>query len=104
MTVRPPTEAWKSSAWVLVGTLALGLVGLQSMWLPMEKIALTTGDEMTGFVLEEKTEWTTVLTDQRAVYQIATNTVDARTVCDQGEFSSLVMDWAKSAPEDPPTC
>lgn len=104
MTVRPPTEAWKSSAWVLVGTLALGLVGLQSMWLPMEKIALTTGDEMTGFVLEEKTEWTTVLTDQRAVYRIATDTVDARTVCDQGEFASLVMNWARSAPEDPPTC
>jgi len=97
MLVRAPTEAWKSSVLVYAGTVVLALVGLQSMWLPIEKIALSTGDEMTGFVLEEKTEWTTVLIEHR---------VNGRgrgaTICDQGEFASLVMDWAKSTPEDPP--
>lgn len=104
MIVRPPTEAWKSSAWVPVSVVVLTLVSLQSMWLPLERIDLASGTRLTGFVLEDQAEWTTFLTDERSVLRIATDQVEARTVCDQGEFSSLVMGWAKSDPEDPPRC
>ncbi|MGX5770486.1 hypothetical protein ACWKWN_07005 [Microbacterium trichothecenolyticum] len=104
MVVRPPTDAWKSSTWGPVVVVLLALAGLQSMWLPSERLLLSDGTELTAFVLEEKTEWTTVLTEERVVLRIETSQVDTRTVCEQGEFSSLLMTWAKSAPVDAPSC
>lgn len=102
--VRAPTEAWKDSAWAPLVIVALTLVSLQSMWLPLERVVLVDGEAMTGFVMEERPEWTTFLTDQRAVHRIPTDQMEERTVCSQGEFSSLFMSWANSAPEDAPTC
>lgn len=104
MRVRAPSGAWKSSALSPIAIVILSLASLQSMWLPSELLHLADGTELTGFVLEEKSEWTTFLTEGRAILRVSTAQVEARTVCQQGEFSSLMTHWAKISPVNAPRC
>lgn len=73
-----------------------------TFWLPREIITVNERT-INGYVLETSSEWTTVLTPDRAVLRYRTVDVSDRLVCDQGETRTL-LNFASERKGDPETC
>lgn len=61
----------------------------KAFWLPLESIT-ADGSGLTGYVLQSEDGWTTVMTEDRAIERYPAAAVTSRTVCDQGEYESLI--------------
>ncbi|TQJ30132.1 hypothetical protein [Microbacterium sp. SLBN-146] len=61
----------------------------RGFWLPLESIT-ADGADLTGYVLQSEDGWTTVMTEGRAIERFPAASVTSRTVCDQGEYESLI--------------
>lgn len=61
----------------------------QGFWLPRESIT-ADGEAVTGYTLQSKDGWTTIMTEERAVVRYPSASVTVREVCDQGEYKSLM--------------
>ena len=55
------------------------------MWLPSEDVRLNSGSQVTGYVLDSWSDWTSVLQDStRTVLRIRTTDIESRTLCSIG--------------------
>ncbi len=97
--IRPDSVATVASIGITL------LIMPTNMWLPLERIELTGGEVEFAYVLEVTGEWTTALTEERAVRIYGTDEVTARETC--RPITNLTL--AKTLfqiPPDPsaPTC
>lgn len=80
--------------------VAVILVTPRGFWLPLESIT-TENSQVAGYVLQTENDWTTVMTEERAIFRYPADSITARFVCDQGEYTSLITVIAGGTP--PPT-
>ncbi|MDQ4025538.1 MAG: hypothetical protein M3217_08620, partial [Actinomycetota bacterium] len=77
------------------------------MWLPQERVALSRGRLVFGYVLEEEGEWVSVLREQnRELLLVSADDIVSRRVCAGSSLSGLsvaylVMDVLSNSPARP---
>jgi hypothetical protein len=75
----------------------------RGFWLPLESVT-AEDNQVTGYVLQTEDGWTTVMTEDRAVHRYPADAVTARTICDQGEYTSLITLIAGGSPPPASHC
>lgn len=81
----------KASHLLIAPVVVIGVILAmpEGFWLPRESIT-TAEQTTTGYVLETKEGWATVMTEERTILRIPAPSITARLVCDQGEYTSLI--------------
>lgn len=79
------------------------LVIPRGFWLPLESVTTDSG-QITGYVLQTENDWATVMTEDRAILRYPADSVEARVVCDQGQYTSLITLIAGGNPPASSTC
>lgn len=85
----------------IIPLLISTLTTWDSFWLPRENLTVSA-QVNDGYVLAEDAEWTTILTSERAVLRVRSDTITKRVVCDQGTvttFHNLTVTKADDLPE-----
>lgn len=100
-SLRRNVYVWVSPA-VLIGVILLLPLG---MWLPSERLDLDDGTSIETYVLRTSSGWMTTIDADKIIRQVPADSVEARTVCDQGNAETLALVWlTPRSGVDIPTC
>ncbi|MCS5730655.1 hypothetical protein N1031_12865 [Herbiconiux moechotypicola] len=99
-TVVVPKTAWIGGLFGLVTVLVVPA----GMWLPLEQVQIEDEPAQTVYVLDTSDGWTTMISDQREISVVKGDQVNARVVCNQGRFDSLLTMFARANAPDGLAC
>jgi hypothetical protein len=83
------------------------LVIARTMWLPAERLTLSTKDVKVGYVLDSDAQWTVLLTDDpRAVLRISTGAITRREYCVPKGMRGTrsLIEWVAGENDPNPDC
>jgi hypothetical protein len=65
---------------------------VRRVWLPSERVQVTNGGQITGYVLSTESGWFTILLESdRTIIRLPASTVEARTICRLEDPDSLPL-------------
>lgn len=93
------------TSWIVYGAVAIFILALPfAMWVPLERISLSSGSSVVTYVLDESDSWTTTIATDKSIRIIATEDIVKRSVCKQGDFTSLLTMIGRSEPSPNDKC
>ncbi|TPX05551.1 hypothetical protein FJ656_05920 [Schumannella luteola] len=80
------------------------LISPKNMWLPIEQIELADSPSVVAYVLQADSDWTTLLTDERAVAIVPSSLVLSRTICSSDSPGTFATWTQQSQLKDAADC
>lgn len=104
--VAPKGDPKRPDSLATVASVGITLLILPTnMWLPLEQLELIDSQQQTAYVLEVSSEWTTALTESRAVRIYPTEDVLGRETCRSATDLTLAKVFFQIPPDpEAPTC
>jgi len=104
----PSAGSWffrGGSPYIVIGVVTSLLLTLPfGMWVPLERLTLASGSKVITYVLDESDSWTTTIAADKSIRIIASKTIVRRSVCKQGQFTSLLTMIGHSHPSPNDKC